>query len=147
MTAHHQEVTAGLITTKQELVVSCGCVEVTTDAVVTDGSVTAVDTVTLHTGLVTGVVVGLNSLLKCCSAIAGVANCFASLTVAFVLHDAPIKISLHMYCLSSIHTCVTMAGFQLLLNKNSSLAPKFVILVCHPRFSISMQQQKTSKCL
>jgi len=51
----HLEVTAGLIVTIQELVVSLS-VELITDAAVTDGSVTGVDNATVHTGLLASVV-------------------------------------------------------------------------------------------
>ena len=69
-------------------------VKLKTDAVVTDSSVTGVGNATVHTGLLTGVVnidVWLKILLKCCSAMAGVANCFANLSKAFVPHDDPIR--------------------------------------------------------
>jgi len=78
-----------------DAVVTDGCV---TDGCVTDGCVTAIGIATQHTGLLTGVgnvdghTVQLNSFLKCCSAIDGVLNCFASLTVALVLHDAPVRV-------------------------------------------------------
>ena len=36
---------------------------------------------------------GEGSFMKCCSATAGEAYCFASVVVTFVLHDAPMKIN------------------------------------------------------
>ena len=89
-------------------------------------------------------VVGESSFMKCCSATAGEANCFASLVVTFVLHDAPMKYKtnksncVYIYYVCEILTSATVVGFQLLLNKYTSLIPKFAVLVCNPRFTISI---------
>lgn len=65
--------------------ITAGCDRATTDGLV--------DTALVVTNVDTGgdCTVLVNNLLKCCSATAGDANCFASQAVAFVLQDAPIK--------------------------------------------------------
>ena len=76
--------------------ITAGCDEATTDG--------SVDAATQDTALVITNVdadgdctVLVNNLLKCCSATAGDAICFASLAVAFVLQDAPIKCKLYTH--------------------------------------------------
>ena len=85
-----------------KLVITTGCNEACTDG--------SVDTATQDTSLVVTNVgfdgactVEVNNLLKCCSAAAGDTNCLASLAVAFVLQDAPIKC-----CVNYIHIYINL---------------------------------------
>ena len=73
-----------------KLVITTGCNEACTAGSV-DSATQDTTLVVANVGFDEDCTVEVNNLLKCCSAAAGDTNCLASLAVAFVLQDAPIK--------------------------------------------------------